>query len=82
VASSKDHARLSAQLESNFSALPQWALVQRNHKRGLWFFPVDNTKGSGDQGISELRQGLYRVIEEQTWVKEKHPIGWIKTLDA
>ena len=76
----EQHEAISKLLDDLFQAHPAWSRVLRNMaaqvKSGLgvlWFFPVDNTRGSEDPGIQEVKKTVLDCVSDEKYVKAKVP---------
>ena len=62
-------AQISQTLYNELSGIQSaWQTVEKY--KGLWFFPVDNTKAQGDPVILELMATIERVALAEDYIKK------------
>jgi GTPase SAR1 family protein len=68
VSDPKEHERVSKMLRDNFQSIPAWSSLEG--KDSLCFFPVDNTRGSKDPIITEIKKTVQVVVSKEKYIKQ------------
>eukprot|EP00392_Amoebophrya_sp_AT5.2_P019627 g20561.t1 len=88
VRSPSDHEKISILLFDTFSRNKAWPSVLDNPKGEgvngtctLWFYPVDNTLGRGDDSMSQMTVAAEKAMDEGSFTHKKVPLTWLRLLD-
>jgi len=83
VSDGEKHDLISKLLREKFSGNPAWHKVNffKCGPKALTFYPVDNTLGSSDPVIGELRNDVQRCVSEEAYVKKLIPFEWMQVMD-
>lgn len=78
VASDEQHQYISKLLSDTFSHSSVWKYVHQFKSKSLAFFPIDNTMGSKDPVMLQVKQVVYEAVMAEKYIKEKVPFTWLK----
>jgi GTPase SAR1 family protein len=89
VPSPEHHELISKMLDDTFKDTPAWSSVERRFtadtptsgKVSMCFFPVDNTLGSKDSVITEIKKTIQEAVKKEKYIKKQVPFVWLKLLE-
>jgi GTPase SAR1 family protein len=89
IRSPADHESISVLIYEKFKTSPAFGSVVP-FKRGtsssgvglLWFYPMDNTKGSGDPTIEVIKLAIHEKLLHEDYLKRSVPLPWLQVFDA
>lgn len=80
-----EHELMSQRLTDLLGEHPAWRLVEGmkggGGEAGLWFYPVDNTKGSSDPVVAQLMSAVEGLVEAEDYIKTQVHLAWVGVYD-
>ncbi len=90
VSSPADHEAVSVLIYDKFKSSPAFSSSVLPFKNGvtssgtglLWFYPVDNTQGSGIGNIEVIKSAIHDKLQHEDYLKRAVPLPWLQVFDA